>query len=156
MEKRVLICNLFDFPPSSVCIKVKAVLADFGDLIAIGWKKFVEDTEQIRARASNVKWGNAQRHILKELIRMDNLKEFSDKKDMIETLRKAYSIPILKGKLNNELHKIQKSDMSDSEIIQHLSQLYLNYNLQNQIKQNEEESKSPRILYSKYVEIKFD
>ena len=130
--------------------------SNFGDIIAIGWKKFVEDTEQIRARASSVRLGTAQRWILRALIRMDNLKEFSDKKDMIETLRKAYSIPILKGKLNKELLKINKSDMSDSEIMQHLSQLYLNYNLQNQIRQNEEENKSPRILYNKYVGNKFD
>ena len=75
---------------------------------------------------------------------------------MIETLRKAFTIPILKGKLNKELLKIKKSDMPDSEIIDHLSQLYLNYNLQNQIKKDEEESKSPRILYSEYVGDKLD
>ena len=125
--------------------------SDYDKLVSIGWNRFIEDTEQIRARASSVKLGTAQRWVLERLIKMDGVKEFSDKKDMIETLRKAYSIPILKGKLNKELLKIKKSDMEDSELIQHLSQLYLHYNLQNQIKQNEEESKSPRILYSKYV-----
>lgn len=130
--------------------------SNYGDLIAAGWKKFVEDSEQIRARASIGRLGAAQRWILKELVRIDGSKEFADKKDTVDTLRKAYSIPILKGRLNKELLKIKKSNMSDSEIIQHLSQLYLNYNLQNQIKQNEEESKSPRILYSKYVSDKID
>ena len=86
---------------------------------------------------------------------MDGLKKFSDKKNRIDTLRKAFSIPIRKGKLNKELLQIKKSDMSDSETIDHLSQLYLNYNLQNQIKENEEENKSPRILYSEYVGGKF-
>ena len=41
--------------------------------------------------------------------------------------------------------------MSDSDLIKTLSELYLHYELQNQVKQNEEENKSPRILYSKYV-----
>lgn len=124
---------------------------NYDKLLSIGWKKFVEDAEQIRARASSVRLGAAQRWVLEKLIKMDGIQEFSDKKNMIETLRKAYSIPVLKGKLNKELLKIKKSDMGDSEIIQHLGQLYLNYKLQNRVKQNEEESKSPRILYSKYV-----
>ena len=124
---------------------------DYDKLVAVGWKKFVEDTDQIKARASSVKLGTTQRWVLERLIKMDKMEEFSDKKEMMDTLRKAYSIPILKGKLNKELLKIKKSDMDDSEIIQHLSQLYLSYNLQKEIKQNEDENKSPRILYSKYV-----
>lgn len=120
-------------------------------LVAVGWKKFVEDTEQIRARASSVRLGTTQKWILEKMIKMGNNREFNDKKDMVDTLRKAYSIPILKGKLNKELLKIKKSNMNDEEFLQHLSQLYINYNLQNHIKQNEEENKSPRILYSKYV-----
>ena len=125
--------------------------SDYDKLIAIGWKKFIEDTEQIRARASSVRLSITQRWILEKLIKINEIKAFSDKKDMIETLRKAYSIPILKGKLNKELLKIKKSDVDDAEFIQHLSQMYISYNLQKEIKQNEEENKSPRILYSKYV-----
>jgi len=41
--------------------------------------------------------------------------------------------------------------MNDSELIKTLSALYLHYELQNQVKLNEEENKSPRILYSKFV-----
>ena len=130
---------------------VYPVPSDYDKLVSIGWKKFIEDTEQIRARASSVRLSTAHRWVLEKLIKMDDNKESSDRKEMIETLRGAYSIPILKGKLNKELLKIKKSDMDDSELLQHLSQLYLHYNLQGQIKQNEEESKSPRILYSKYV-----
>ena len=75
----------------------------------------------------------------------------NEQKAEIETLRKAFNIPILKGKLNRELLKIKKSEMNDSDLIKTLSELYLHYELQNQVKQNEEENKSPRILYSKYV-----
>ena len=124
---------------------------DHDKLLSIGWEKFVEDVEQIHARASSVQLGIAQRWILEKLIKMNDTTEFYDKKDTIETLRKAYSIPILKRKLSKELHKIKKSNINNSELLQHLSQLYLNYNLQTQIEQSEEESKSPRILYSKYV-----
>ena len=46
---------------------------------------------------------------------------------------------------------LKKSEMNDLELIKTLSELYLHYELQNQLKQNEEESKSPRILYSKFV-----
>ena len=129
---------------------VHSTPSDYDKLVSIGWKKFIDDTEQIRARASSVRLGIAQKWVLEKLIKMYDIQEFSDKKE-IETLQKAYSIPILKGKLNKELLKIKKSDMNDSELIQHLSQLYLHYNLQNQVKENEEESKSPKILYSKYV-----
>lgn len=124
---------------------------DHDKLVAVGWKKFVDDTDQIRARATSMRLSTTQRWILEKLIKMNSAEKLSEKKDMIETLRQAYSIPILKGKLNKELLKIKKSEMNDEELIQHLSQLYVSYNLQKEIKQNEEENKSPRILYSKYV-----
>ena len=130
---------------------IHSIPLDYDKLVLVGWKRFVEDAEQIQARSSSVRLGVAQRWVLERLLKMDGAKEFSDKKDMIETLRRAFSIPILKGKLNKELLKIKKSNMDDSEIMQHLSQLYLHYNLQNQIKQSEEEGSSPRILYSKYI-----
>ena len=41
--------------------------------------------------------------------------------------------------------------MNNSELIKTLSELYINYELQNQLKQNEEVSKAPRILYSKIL-----
>lgn len=125
--------------------------SNYDKLISVGWKKFIEDTEQIRARASSVKLNMSQKWIIEKLMKMADTKEFSDEKETIETLRKAFSIPILKGKLNRELLKIKKSDMDNSELIKILSELYLHYELQNQVKQDEKESKSPRILYSEYV-----
>jgi|APSaa5957512535_1039671.scaffolds.fasta_scaffold05887_2 superfamily II DNA or RNA helicase len=124
---------------------------NYDKLVSAGWKKFVEDTEQIRARASSVRLSISQKWIIEKLLKLDKDKKFEEQKAEIETLRKAFSIPILKGKLNRELLKIKKSEMNDSELIKTLSELYLHYELQNQLKQNEEESRSPRILYSKFV-----
>jgi superfamily II DNA/RNA helicase len=128
--------------------------SNYDKLVSIGWKKFLEDTEQIKARATNVRLSISQRWIIEKLMKMDNKKEFKDQKETIETLRKAFSIPILKGKLNRELNKIKKSEMDDFELLNNLSQLYIHYELQNQLTQNEEESKSPKILYSKYLDSK--
>ena len=124
---------------------------NYDKLVSTGWKKFVEDTEQIRARASSVRLSISQKWIIEKLLKIDKDKKLSEQKETIETLRKAFSIPILKGKLNRELLKIKKSEMNDSELIKTLSALYLHYELQNQVKLNEEENKSPRILYSKFV-----
>jgi superfamily II DNA or RNA helicase len=124
---------------------------NYDKLVSTGWKKFVDDTEQIRARASSVRLSISQKWIIEKLLKLDKDKKFLDQKETIETLRKAFSIPILKGKLNRELLKIKKNEMDDLELIKTLSELYLHYELQNQLKQNEEENKSPRILYSKFV-----
>ncbi len=120
-------------------------------LVAAGWRQFVEESEQIRARASSTKLTRPQKWIREKLMKMDKNDTFTDKRQEIETLLKAYSIPILKGKLNRELTKITKAGMEDMEILGSLSQLYLHYNLQNQVRQDEEEATSPRILYSMYV-----
>jgi len=129
---------------------VYATPPNYDKLVSIGWKRFIEDTEQVQARASNIQLDTVQRWVLERLLKIND-KEFSTKKDAIETLRKAYSIPLRKRKLRNELLKIKKSNIDDLELIDHLSQLYVHYNLQNKIKRNEAESQSPRILYSKYV-----
>lgn len=127
--------------------------SNYDKLVSIGWNHFIEDAEQIQARTSNVKLEIAQRWVLQRLLKMSNNKKFVEKKDMIETLRKSFSIPIAKGKLNKELLKMRKSNMDDSDLVEHLSQIYLHYNLQNQVKQNEESRNSPRILYSKYLKV---
>ena len=123
--------------------------ANYDKLVSIGWKKFVEETEQIGSR--KVRLSNSQKWVIEKLMKIGNNKQFDEQKAEIETLRKAFNIPILKGKLNRELLKIKKSEMNDTDLIKTLSELYLHYELQNQVKQNEEENKSPRILYSKYV-----
>ncbi len=124
---------------------------NYDKLISIGWKKFLNDIDQIRASTSSVNLNMSQKWVIAKLMKSAESKEFADQKEIIETLRKAFSIPILKGKLNRELNKIKKSDIENSELIKTLSELYIHYELQNQVKKSEEEDKSPRILYSKYV-----
>jgi len=130
---------------------VYATPSNYDKLISVGWKKFIDDTQQIRARASSVKLSMSQRWIIEKLMKIGGDKDFIDKKEIIEKLRKAYSIPIVKGKLRKELEKIRKSEMSDSELIKNLSELYVQHELKNKIEQDDEENKSPRILYSEYV-----
>ena len=130
---------------------IHSVPSNYDELVSVGWKKFIEETEQIRARASSMRLNVQQRWVTEKLVKISNIEEFSEQREAIETLRKAYSIPMMKGKLNKELFKIKKSEMSNSDLIENLSQLYLHYELQNQVKQSEEESRTPKILYSKYV-----
>lgn len=125
--------------------------SNYDELISIGWKKFIEDTDQIRAQGSSFRLNRAQKWVIEKLMKMGNNKETFDQKDTIETLRKAYSVPILKGKLNRILNQLKKNDMADSELLNHLSRLYIHYNLQKQVKQENDEVESPRILYSKYI-----
>ena len=130
---------------------VHSIPSNYDRLVSAGWKKFIEEAEQIRARASSVRLNLSQRWIIERLMKIDGTEEFLDQGGTIDTLLKAYSIPIMKGKLNKELLKIKKSGMNDSDLIKNLGQLYISYELQNQVKQSEEENRSPRILYSKYV-----
>ena len=125
--------------------------SNYDHLMSVGWKRFIEDADQIQARSANVKLGTAQRWVLEKLLKIS--KKDRDSREQIEALRKAFSIPIAKGKLNKELLKIRKSDMDDSELMDYLSQLYLRYNLQNQIDERETAENLPRILYSKYVKV---
>ena len=124
---------------------------NYDKLVSVGWKKFIDDTQQIRARATSVKLSISQRWVIEKLMKMGNSKEFVNKKEIIEKLRKAFSIPIVKGKLKSEIDKMKKSEMVDSELIKNLSELYLQHNLKNKIKQDDEENRSPRILYSEYL-----
>lgn len=128
-----------------------SVPQNYDRLVSVCWKKFVDDIEQVQAKTASVRLNTTQKWIIERLIKMGGSEEFSDKRDMIETLRKAFYMPILKGKLRKELLKIKKSSMGDSDMLQNLSQLYLHYNLQHEMRQYEEETYAPRILYSKYV-----
>ena len=124
---------------------------NYDELVAIGWGKFIEDIEQINAKVSTMRLSMAQKWVIMKLMKIDFDKMSYEQKNKIDQLRKAYSIPIIKGKLNRELLKIKKSDVDDSELIENLSQLYLHYDLHNNIKKNAEENNNPKILYSEYV-----
>lgn len=121
-------------------------------LVSVGWKRFVEDAEQVRSGALRSQLTKpVQKWIREKLMKMDKDDKFKDERQEIETLLTAYSIPIRKGKLNRELLKIKKAGMDDAGMLDSLRQLYRNYNLQNQVKQERGEDASPKILYSMYV-----
>lgn len=122
---------------------------NYNKLISKGWKKFNEDVDQITTK--NIRLHSGQLWIIEKLMKMGNDKDFLDKKEIIEKLRKAFSIPIQKGRLRKELEKIRKSEMGNSELIKTLSEIYLQHELKNKIKQEDDENKFRRILYSEYL-----
>lgn len=120
-------------------------------LLALGWNKFIDEIEQIRARGSTIRLTNTQKWIRAKLLMMSKTNDAASK-NKIDTLLKAYQVPITKGKLNRELLKLKKANVDDKEMLDRLSQLYLNYELQNRIKEDREENTgSPVILYSIYL-----
>ncbi len=124
---------------------------NYDELISIGWKKFNNESDQIMAKARSEKLSTGQLWVIEKLMKMSNDENYVDKNETIEKLRKAFSISIPKGRLRKEVEKIRKSEMGNSELIKTLSELYLQYELKNQIKQGEEEEKTRRILYSEYM-----
>ena len=70
---------------------------------------------------------------------------------MVDPLSTAFSIPILKGKLNRELNRIRKAKLDDSQLIDALSEIYRNFDLQKKTEQREKEAAAPRIVYSEYI-----
>ena len=131
--------------------KVYRLPKEYDSLVSKGLAKFTDTVEQIEARIADVRRGVAQQWVIAELMKMSSVKSLSNRQDEIEILRKAYSVPITKGKLNRELGKIKGSKMSYVELLDSLGQLYRHYDLQDRVQEDEQKSRYPRILYSKYV-----
>jgi superfamily II DNA or RNA helicase len=125
--------------------------SNYNELISIGWREFMDDVEQIQAKEySGPKKTIAQKWIIDRLMKMSNLDRFKEKGEEIQTLLKAFSIPISHGKLNREMRKIQGT-IDDEEIFVRLEKLYQNFELQKEIEKETTEASPPRILYSKYI-----
>lgn len=121
------------------------------ELIAVGWKKFLRDLEQIQARGSSQRLTRTQKYVCERLLKMYKAIDMYAQRDKIDTLLKAYSVPIFKGKLNRELLKLKQAEITDTQLFAALSQLYITYELQTHIKKAEgEDGGSPKILYSIY------
>ena len=125
--------------------------SNYTELVSIGWKKFLEDVEQINARSNSKPQSTVQKWILEKLMKIQQLDEFSDQRSVIATLHKAFSTSITKGRLNRELRKIMNSGLDQMDLIKELNRLYIYFELQKQIDYEENEVKEPRILYSQYV-----
>jgi len=125
---------------------------NYSDLISKGWNFFLEEIEQIQAREiTGPKKSNAQKWVIEKLMKISKLKEFEERLDEIETLIKAFNLPLSLGKLNRELRKIQKEDLANDEILFRLGRLYQNFELKKEIEKEETETPPPRILYSKFI-----
>ena len=126
--------------------------SNYNELLKLGWNKFLGDIEQVQAREiTNPSLSTAQRWVAKELLVISELEEFKEEHDTIDTLHKAFLMPIFRGRLNRELLKIRKSNLNNSEILKSLSELYLNFELQKETDKEKLETTSPRILYSKFI-----
>ena len=125
--------------------------SQYNRLLAEGWSRFIADIEQIEARSKVTRLKPAQTWILERLMKAARLDKFKDQKDMIETLRKAFSTPITAGKLAKELNKIRNSKISDADLIENLSHLYRHYDLQNKTTVQPHIPSIQRILYSRYI-----
>jgi len=124
---------------------------NYNNLVSKGWKVFLEEIEQIQAREiTGPRKTNAQKWIIDRLLKISKQSEYEDKIQEIETLVKAFSLPITLGKLNRELRKIQGIN-DDVEILARLERLYQNFELQKEVEKEETESPPPRILYSKFI-----
>ena len=124
---------------------------NYDELISIGWKKFNVDADQIIARSKSEKLSLGQAWVIEKLMKMSNDENYIDKSRMIEKLREAFSISIPKSRLKKELEKMRKGEMENSELLKALSELYLQNELKNKTRQDNEENETRRILYSEYL-----
>ena len=120
-------------------------------LIARGWNKFINDVEQIEARTNHPKLSRSQEWALEMLLKISAKKKFNKQLNLIETLRKSFSIPLKKRKLDRDLHKIKTDKLDDDKILSKLADLYRYYGLQNYSTNNNKSFPAKRILYSKWI-----
>ena len=126
--------------------------ADYDSKLSAGWEKFLAYTEQREAGArTRIKLTTSQKYIRKRLIEISRSSKHFKNKEMVDPLSTAFSIPILKGKLNRELNRIRKAKLDDSQLIDALSEIYRNFDLQKKTEQREKEAAAPRIVYSEYI-----
>ena len=124
---------------------------DYDELIAIGWKQFIEDSSQSIVRDSNVIKG-AQKYIVERISSIINtLDGNSNDYESLETLRKAFSVPNMKRKVIQELAILKKTNKSDLELNTALDKIYRDYELDTEMKSKKEKPETPIIIYSKYV-----
>jgi len=125
---------------------------DYDSMLRAGWKRFLDDLEQREAsERTRIKLTVSQRAVIKRLIEIARKAKPTKNKEMVDTLHMAFSIPILKGKLNRELNRIRKAELDDEQFIDALSDIYRNFELQKNLEQREKELTAPRIVYSEYV-----
>lgn len=125
---------------------------NYNDLVQKGWKKFLEEFEQIQAKEiTGAKKTQAQQWVLEWLLKLSRDEKFSDRTDEIQALEDVFKTPFSIGSLNRELRKLQKSDFPNEEILDRLLKIAQSFDLQKMIEKEEKEIQSPRILYSEFI-----
>lgn len=125
---------------------------DYDSMLRAGWTRFLDDMEQrVASERTRIKLTVSQRAVIKRLIEIARSEKPIKNRDMIDTLHLAFSIPILKGKLNRELNHIRKAELDNEQFVGALSEIYRNFELQKNIERREKEPGTPRIVYSEYV-----
>lgn len=134
--------------------KPHAVPESYDRLIAMGWRKFVTDVEQIEARIRHPALKPNQVWVLETLLKLGSQKRPDSQRELVETLYKAFSIPIKKIKLDRDLRKIRKRKLDEDQILSQLAALYRHYGLQNYSVDGDKSFPSRRILWSKWIGVK--
>jgi len=125
---------------------------DYDSMLSAGWKRFLDDMEQHETSArTRIRLTVSQRAIIKRLIEIARSTKPIKNQEMVGALHAAFSIPILKGKLNRELNHVRKAELDNEQFVDALSEIYRNFELQKNVEQREKESEAPRIVYSTYV-----
>jgi len=125
---------------------------DYDAMLGAGWARFLDDMEQREASArTRIRLTVSQRAVIKRLIEIARSSKPIKNREMVDALHAAFSIPILKGKLNRELNHVRKAELDNEQFVDALSEIYRNFELQKKVEMREKESKAPRIVYSVYV-----
>jgi len=124
---------------------------NYDDLVAAGWKKFLQELDDKRANEiSAPKLSSTQKWVLERLLKISKSNELDDEKEKIENLRKAFSLPIFGSRLKNELTRLKKVEPDDVDLVKTLSAFYVNFQLKKEAEEEEEEA-TPKILYSAFL-----
>ena len=127
---------------------------NYDELVAVGWKKFVDDIEQKHARdLVGPRISFAQQYIIKRLMDIARKREFQNKNQEIDALLQAFRLPLLRSLIKelSKLKKIDQAEPDDSSFFDILSQIYNNYELYSAVKKAENEIGTPKILYSRFL-----
>lgn len=124
-------------------------------LVAAGWNKFISDVEQIEARSNHPRLSRSQEWAQEVLLKLSAQEKFKNESNLIETLRRGFSIPLKKIKLDRDLRKIRRDSPNDDKILSQLEDIYRHYGLQNYGGIGPNKSFPTRkILYSKWIGVK--
>jgi superfamily II DNA or RNA helicase len=133
-------------------VKPSSFPKNYDELIKKGWKKFLDEYEQIQAKEiTGAKKNQAQKWVNEFLMKLARNKEFDERIDEIQAVSDAFNTPFSIGQLNRELRKLQKSNFSEEEIFERLLKLAQSFDLKKVMEKDQNNTQPPRILYSEFI-----